>query len=257
MSERFINLTDDNLDEEHLCCALADKKHQAGVSAKKQWLRKQLAEGHVFRKLDVNGKVFIEYAPLETAWVPVLGDNYMYIYCLWVSGSFGGQGHAKSLLEYCINDAREKKKAGICVLSSRKKKPFLSDKKFMIKHGFELADSVGDDYELLALSFNGEKPRFTEKARLMQIDDQELTIYYGLQCPYIPNCIEQVRDYCSRNSIPLRLIAVDTLEKAKSLPCVFNNWAVFHHGTYISNHLLNETFLKKKLNLQKESSCTL
>lgn len=249
MSEQFINLNGDNIAEEHLCCAIADKKHQAGVSAKKAWLRDRITEGHVFRKLDAEGKVFIEYAPLETAWVPVLGENYMYIYCLWVSGSFGGKGYGKSLIEYCIHDAKEKGKAGVCVLSAKKKKPFLSDKKFLLKYGFEVVDSAGDDYELLALSFTGAKPRFTGRAKEMKIDGQALTIYYGLQCPYIPNCIDQVKDYCGKNNIPLTLIAVDTLEKAKNLPCVFNNWVVFYHGVYKTNHLLNETFLKKKLSL--------
>ena len=170
-----------------------------------------MAEGHVFRKLDQKGKVFIEYAPLETAWVPVYGANYLYIYCLWVAGSFKGKGYAKSLLEYCINDAKEKGKSGVCILSSKKKKPY-----------------------------------FSETAKKMKISGQELTIYYGLQCPYIPNCIEQVQEYCSRNEIPLKLIAVDTLEKAKNVPCIFNNWAVFYHGEYETNHLINETFLKKK-----------
>ena len=83
MNEQFINLTLDNLDSEHLCCAISDKKHQCGVAVKKKWLKKRLREGHIFRKLDAKGKVFIEYAPLETAWVPVAGDNYLYIYCLW------------------------------------------------------------------------------------------------------------------------------------------------------------------------------
>lgn len=88
MNETFMNLTLDNLDTEHICCAISDKKHQVGVSVKKQWLKKRIEEGHVFRKLDQKGKVFIEYAPIETAWVPVSGENYLYIYCLWVAGSF-------------------------------------------------------------------------------------------------------------------------------------------------------------------------
>lgn len=103
----FVNLTIENLKEEHICCAIADKKHQCGVEMKKEWLKDRITQGHVFRKLNERGKVFIEYAPLETAWVPVLGDNYMYIYCLWVSGSFKKKGYGKSLLEYCINDAKK------------------------------------------------------------------------------------------------------------------------------------------------------
>lgn len=36
MNETFINLTPDNLDTEHICCAISDKEHQIGVSIKKQ-----------------------------------------------------------------------------------------------------------------------------------------------------------------------------------------------------------------------------
>ena len=110
MADLFKNITCDNIENEHLCCAIADKKHQCGVEVKKQWLKGRLNEGHVFRKLDEKGKVFIEYAPLETAWVPVIGDNYIYIYCLWVSGSFKGNGYAKALLEYCVADAKKQGK---------------------------------------------------------------------------------------------------------------------------------------------------
>ena len=55
------------------------QKPHPGVEAKRRWLVDRLPEGHVFRKLDVKEKVFIEYAPLETAWVPVEGDNYLYL----------------------------------------------------------------------------------------------------------------------------------------------------------------------------------
>lgn len=249
MNKHFINLTVENIDKEHLCCAISDKKHQMGVSAKKNWLKERIIEGHIFRKLDEKGKVFIEYAPLETAWVPIYGENYLYIYCLWVSGSFKGKGYAKSLIEYCINNAKEKGKSGVCILSSKKKKPYLSDKKFLLKCGFETVDTIKNDYELLALSFNGKKPYFSEKVKEMKINNKELTIYYSLQCPYILNCINQVEEYCNKNNIPLNIIAIDTLEKAKNLPCIFNNWAVFYNGKYKTNYLMNESFLKKSFQL--------
>ena len=249
MDESFINLSSENIEAEHLCCAISDKKHQDGVAAKKQWLRERIAEGHVFRKLDAKGKVFIEYAPLESAWVPVQGKDYLYIYCLWVAGSFSGKGYGSALLEYCIRDARAQGKAGVCILTSKKKQPFLSDKKFLQKCGFEVVDRAGDGYELMALSFHGEPPRFSESARQMKIHNKELTIYYGMQCPYISDCVKQVRQYCNQNSIPVNLVAVDTLEKAKNLPCFFSNWAVFRDGVFITNHLLNETYMKKKLGL--------
>jgi GNAT superfamily N-acetyltransferase len=247
MGENFINLTIENLKSEHLCCAIADKKHQRGVDVKKAWLEDRISEGHVFRKLDAKGKVFIEYAPLDKAWVPVIGDNYLYIYCLWVSGSFKGKGYGKALLEYCIADAKAQGRSGICVISSIKKKPFLSDKKFMESYGFKTVDTVGDDYILMALSFDGTAPRFSDGAKRQSIESQDLTIFYGMQCPYIPDCVAQIKGYCEKNDIRLSLIAVDTLEKAKSLPCVFNNWAVFYKGKFETVHLLNEGYLKKML----------
>lgn len=251
MDQRFINITLENIGQEHLCCAISDKKHQCGVEAKKQWLRERVPEGHVFRKLDEKGKIFIEYAPLEKAWVPVSGDGFLYIYCLWVAGSYKGKGYAKALLNFCIEDAKAQGKSGICVLSSKKKKPYLSDRKFFSKYGFEVVDTVGGEYELLSLSFDGSRPCFTESARQMRNGEDGLTVYYGMQCPFILNCLEQIREYCSRHKIPLKLIAVDSLEKAKAVPCVFNNWAVFYNGVFQTVQLLNEAGLEKLIGLDE------
>lgn len=108
MNTNFVNLTTENLSNEHLCCIIRSKKSHPGIEAKRQWLSDRLNEGHVFRKLNAKATVFIEYAPLETAWVPVIGDNYYYLYCLWVLGSPRGNGYGKALIEYCIADAKEK-----------------------------------------------------------------------------------------------------------------------------------------------------
>ena len=50
----YINLTAENIDKEHICCAIGDKKHQAGVESKKEWIKTKLNDGHVFRKLELN-----------------------------------------------------------------------------------------------------------------------------------------------------------------------------------------------------------
>ena len=113
MSEQFINLTEENLAQEHLCCIIRSRKPHPGVEAKRAWIRERLKEGHVFRKLDAKGAAFVEYAPLETAWVPVKGKNYLYICCLWVTGDFRGKGYGRQLLEYCLADARARGKSGV------------------------------------------------------------------------------------------------------------------------------------------------
>ncbi len=247
MNKDFINLTAENIVNEHLCCIIRSKKPHPGVVAKRQWLSDRLKEGHVFRKLDENGVVFIEYAPLETAWVPITGDNYFYVYCLWVSGSHKGNGYGKSLMEYCLADAKEKGKSGICMLGAKKQKAWLSDQSFAKKFGFEAVDTTDNGYELLALSFDGTFPKFTQNAKRQKIDNKELTIFYDMQCPYILQNIEKIRQYCKVNDVPVSLMQVDTLQKAKELPCVFNNLSVFYKGNFETVNLLDITGLKRIL----------
>ena len=243
----YINLDLNNIDSEHICCAIGDPKHQIGVDKKKEWIKSKLKDGHVFRKLNQRGKIFIEYEPIETAWVPITGKKYEYIYCLWVAGSFKGKGIAKELLEYAIKDAKDKKMNGICTLVSKKKKPFIGDKKFFEHFGFKVIDSI-DDYELVALSFNdSETPKFNDNARLMTIDSKDFTIYYSNECPYVENQIDELTEYSKKNKIKINFIKIDTLDKAKNAPCVFNNWANFYQGKFISNTILNGNALEKLL----------
>lgn len=165
MNEEFINLTTENLISEHLCCIIRTRKPHPGVEAKRAWLLKRLEEGHVFRKLNKKAVVFIEYVPLEKAWVPIIGENYLYIYCLWVTGEEKGKGYAKELMEYCLADAKSKGKSGVCMLGSQRQKAWLSDQSFAKKYGFEVVETTESGYELLALSFDGTIPYFSQSAK--------------------------------------------------------------------------------------------
>ena len=115
------------------------------------------------------------------------------------------------------------------------------------KQGFEVVDQTENGYELLALSWDGTKPQFTESAKQMRIENQELTIFYDDQCPFIAQYIERVKKECETQAIPLTLRHVDSLEKAKALPCVFNNWACFYKGKFETVNLLNPEMLKRIL----------
>ncbi|MDD3213328.1 MAG: GNAT family N-acetyltransferase [Eubacteriales bacterium] len=247
MDAEFINLTTENLADEHLCCIIRSRIRHPGVEAKRQWLSERLKEGHVFRKLNEKATTFIEYAPLETAWVPVEGDHYLYLYCLWVNGNCKGKGYGKSLMEYCLADAKAKGKSGVCMLGAQKQKAWLSDQTFAKKFGFTAVDSTENGYELLALSLDGTVPRFTQSAKRGKIESQALTVYYDLQCPYSYQNVEMIKQYCETSGVPASFILVDTLQKAKELPCVFNNWAVFYKGKFETVNLLDVTALQRIL----------
>ena len=242
---KYINLTEENIDEEHICCAIGDPKHQNGVDKKKEWIKSKLKDGHVFRKLDARGKIFIEYEPIETAWAPITGKNYDYIYCLWVAGSFKGKGIAKELLAYAMADAISKGKDGICTIVTDKKKPFIGDKKFFEHFGFKEVDRI-NDYCLMARTFEtSEIPRFNDNARKMKIDDKDFTIYYSNECPYVEYEVKELSDYAKEKNIKLKFIKIDSLEKAKNAPCIVNNWANFYKGEFISNTILNANAFEK------------
>lgn len=247
MNADFIDLTVENLVDEHLCCIIRSQKPHPGVEAKRRWLSERLGEGHVFRKLNARAAVFIEYAPLETAWVPIIGDNYYYLYCLWVSGDHKGKGYGRALMASCLADAQEKGKSGVCMLGAQKQKSWLSDQSFAKKFGFAPVDKTDSGYELLARSFDGTLPRFSPNAKRQRIERRELTIYYDVQCPYVLKSIEIIHQYCESNAIPVTFIQVDTLESAKGLPCVFNNWGVFYKGEFETVNLLDVGSLKRIL----------
>lgn len=243
----FVSIDCASIASEHLCCIIRKKTVHNGIEAKRRWLSERIKEGHVFRKLNADGRCFIEYAPLEKAWTPVVGDNFFYIYCLWVDGAFKGKGYGKSLMEYCIADAKEKGKSGVCMLGSKKQKNWLSNQDFAKKFGFHVVDSTDCGYELLALSFDGTYPSFTARARSERIDNSDLTVYYDYQCPFIYQKIQELKLYCEKNGISADFICIDTLQKAKDLPCVFNNWGAFYQGRFISVNLLDVFSLQKML----------
>ena len=118
----------------------------------------------------------------------------------------------------------------------------------MLFRSFETVDATENGYELLALSFDGTTPKFAQNVKTPKIENRELTIYYDMQCPYVCRSVEMAKEYCEINDVPISLIQIDTLQKAKELPCVFNNWGVFYKGEFQTVNLLDEAALKRILN---------
>jgi hypothetical protein len=47
------------------------------------------------------------------------------------------------------------------------------------------------------------------------------------------------------NDVPVSFLQVNTLQKAKELPCVFNNWAVFYKGKFETANLPDSAYLER------------
>ena len=242
----FIKVTSENIDKEHICCAISNN-NDIQVSSKKAWLSERFEDGLVFLKSTERGKCFIEYIPAENAWNPILADGYMYIDCLWVAGSLKGHGYSTDLLNACIEDSKSKGKKGLCILAAAKKKPFLADPKFLKYKGFQVCDEADNGIQLWYLPFdeNADVPRFKECAKNPHIEEKGYVLYYTSQCPFNAKYVPVIEAIAKEKSIPFKAIHLQSKEEAQNVPTPITTYALFLDGNYITNEQMNDKrFLK-------------
>ncbi len=244
----LIKLTHDNIEKEHICCAIANNK-DIQVTSKKQWLNERLDEGLVFLKCNVRGKCFIEYIPAEYAWIPIETKGYIYIDCLWVSGQFKGHGYSNLLLEECIRDSKEKRKKGLVALSSIKKMGFLSDPKYLQHKGFKTIDTASPYFELMYFPFteDAEKPCFKPHVKQLKPENisQGFTLYYTSQCPFTAKYVPILKNLADSRNITFQSIHITSKEQAQNAPTPYTTFSLFYNGEFITHEILSEKKFEK------------
>ena len=196
----YIKVTNENIDKEHICCAISNK-NDIQVSSKKEWLKEQFREGLVFLKSAERGKCFIEYLPVENAWNPI----------------------------------------------SAKKKPFLSDPKFLQYKGFKVCDEADNGIQLWYLPFVADAPlpEFKECARHPHIEEKGYILYYTSQCPFNAKYVPIVEEVAKENGVSFRAIHLQSKEEAQNAPTPVTTYALFYDGAYLTNEQMNDRkFLK-------------
>ena len=235
----YIRITKENIDKEHICCAMSGKQS----IAKKEWMNERFDEGLVFYRSEERGKCFIEYIPAENAWVPVDADGYIYINCLWVSGSMKGHGYSKDLLAECIRDARAQGRKGLCILSAEgRKREFLADPKFLAYQGFSVADvsDCGINLMYLPLETAAQLPRFKECAKHPATGESGFVLYYTDQCPFTYYWVPRVQETARAHNIPLKVIHVTDKKTAQSVPAPVTTYALFRDGKFLTQAIQSD-----------------
>ena len=243
----YIKITKENIEKEHICCAMSGKQSVL----KKEWLRKRFDEGLVFYRSEERGKCFIEYIPAENAWVPIEADGYIYIDCLWVSGSMKGNGYSKELLAECIRDAKAQEKKGLCILSSEgRKREFLADPKFLLYQGFSVSDISDCNINLMYLPFDlsADKPKFKDCAKHPKTGESGFVLYYTDQCPFTYYWVPRVEEAAKEHGISLKVIHITDRESAQNVPAPVTTYALFKDGEFITQAIQSD---KKFLALAK------
>ena len=242
----YIQVTKENIEKEHICCAISSNK-DVQVISKKAWLTERFEEGLVFLKSVERGKCFIEYLPAENAWNPIEAEGYMYIDCLWVAGSFKGNGYSTDLLNACIEDSKKKGKKGLCILAAAKKKPFLADPKFLKYKGFRVCDEADNGIQLWCLPFDEDAalPKLKECAKKPHIDESGYVLYYTNQCPFNAKYVPVLEALAKEQNVEFKAIHIESKEMAQSAPTPITTYALFCDGEYLTNEQMNDKrFLK-------------
>ena len=246
----YIRITKENIDKEHICCAMSGKQ---GL-AKKEWMKQRFDEGLVFCRSEERGKCFIEYIPAENAWVPIEADGWLYINCLWVSGSMKGHGYANDLLAACIRDATAQGRNGVCILCAEgRKREFLADPKFLTYKGFRVADSsdCGINLMYLPLVPDAAPPTFKARAKHPQADGEGFVLYYTDQCPYTCYWVPRVQETAREHGIPFRAIHITDKETAQNVPTPVTTYALFRSGRFLTQSIQSD---KKFLSLAESEA---
>ncbi len=239
--EKLITLDKSNIDKEHICCAISDKKCKDSYKLKKDWLRQEFNNGYVFRRIDARAKVFIEYVPAEKGWVPIEAPNYLLINCFWVSGQYKGKGYGKELLRLAIEDAKAQGKDGLITVVGTKKFHFMSDTKWLLKQGFETCEKTSSGFSLLVKKLNTEadNPRFKDSVKSGECKNKNgLVVYYSNRCPFSEyHVTTSMKETAKNRNLPLEIIKLDNLEKAQSAPTPATIFSLFYNGKFITTDL--------------------
>lgn len=187
----------------------------------------------------------LEYIPGEYAHRPVDAEGYMFIHCIFVGfrNEYKGKGHASSLIEECIKDAKNAKMQGVAVVT--RKGPFMTHNTIFLKKGFQVVDCADPDFDLLANKFNvnSKNPKF----KLNMTDNLKkygdgVTIIRSVQCPYTEKNVNAILE-SAQNKFHLETNLIDLKDAyaVQHSPCAFGTFCIIYKGNIISHHPISNT----------------
>ncbi len=236
--EKIIQLNIGNIEIEHICCAISDKKCKESYELKKQWLANEFKHGYKFYRLDARAKVFIEFCDAEKAWVPIDAPDYLFVGCMWVSGKYKGNGYGKALLQKALYDAKERGKEGLVTIVGTKKFHFMNDTKWLLKQGFEEVERLPDGFSLLARKLNSKayNPSFKDSVKTGECENKNgLTVYYSNRCPFSEyHVTNSLMEVVKNRNLNLEVIKLNSLEDAQNVQTPATIFSLFLDGKFIT-----------------------
>jgi len=248
----IIDLTPDTI-ADYGVCGYKNKKH-IELKRKIDWFGRYYAKGLrikiLFSKKD-GYQGMLEYIPGRYAHRPVDADGYMFIHCIFVgfSNDFKGKGHASSLIDACIEEAKSARMQGVAVVT--RKGPFMAKRDIFVKKGFVPVDSAEPDFELLVYKFDpvAEDPHFRKTMTQNRERYAEgLTILRSPQCPYSEKNVAAIMETAKKYGLNTRLVELESAEAVQDAPCAFGTFCILYNGEVISHHPISNTRFENIMN---------
>ena len=239
--EEIITLDKSNIDNEHICCAISDKKCKESYELKKNWLRKEFDNGYVFHRINARAKVFIEYGPSERGWIPIDAPNYLLVNCFWVSGQYKKQGYGKELLRIAFEDAKRQGKDGLVTVVGTTKFHFMSDTKWLLNQGFETIEKTSSGFSLLVKKLNpkASNPKFKDSVKSGECEIKKgIVVYYSNRCPFTEfHVMNSLMETAKKRKLNLKVIKLETMDQAQSAPSPATIFSLFFNGKFVTTDL--------------------
>ena len=218
---------------------MMSKKKSEGYQNKLRWLNDRFAEGMRIKKLPLPERGYIEYMPGEHAWRAVNADGFMLIHCLWVVGKSKKQGHARALIDACVEDARRSGSEGVAMVTSEK--VWMVGKKIFEAQGFECVDTAEPGFSLMVKEFgSAETPSFAGNWEAKANSCGEgLTILYTDQCPYIPDAVSIALECAREEGVPGEALRIENRQALMDRsPTPYGTYAMVLDGSLLAYHYL-------------------
>ncbi|NAY91347.1 GNAT family N-acetyltransferase [Muricauda sp. JGD-17] len=255
---KIIEVTPQNIMEETLFC-IKDVKSEA-FDCKRIWHEKRHNEGlriRILKNEDDKMIGFIEYVPIENAWRPVGGNNFMFVHCMYVySKKDRNKGYGSALLEACEKDALSCGMSGVCAMVS--KGAWMADKSLFEKNGYQQVDERGR-FDLLSKKWDAREtnPRLYDWT-VQQSKYKDWHLIYADQCPWHEKSVGALLNMAMDFDIDLKITKLKTAQEAKNAPSGYGVFSLLHNGKLLEDHYISATrfrnILKKERQIGMESA---
>jgi hypothetical protein len=242
LETNIVEVTADNIAGHPGAICFINPKHEF-YHKKIEWLNGQFEHGLKIKLLYLKGEKrptgFIEYVPGEYCWRSVDAKGYMFIHCIWTNGKkYQHQGLGSLLIKEVEKDAKNTR--GVAVVTSNKS--FMADKGFFIKNGYTLLSESGKEQLLVKQFKAGPLPSINDwRNELVKYKNNELSLVYSKQCPWVARFIEEVKPILKEKSLHPMIIELRTAAQAQNAPSLYSAFNLIYNGKLLADRYISTT----------------